>query len=94
MYFSPLGRLPDSNNETRVRTSALAAYTKAIKQLADKIMVYLSICHELQKMRTYVKIQFISMMLYREAAIEIGKTLVLMTDGLVTSMSKNYEARF
>ena len=36
LCISPLGRFPDSNNETRVRTSALATYTKAIKQLADK----------------------------------------------------------
>ena len=36
VFLSPLGRLPDSYNETRVHTSALAAYTKAINQLALK----------------------------------------------------------
>ena len=76
VFLSPLGRLPDSNNETRVRTSALAAYTKAVTQLAEKnngVFVDLSRTakdEELRKDPIHLNDAG-----YREAAIEIGKTL-------------------
>ena len=76
VFLSPLGRFPDSNNETRVRTSALATYTKAIKQLADKnngVFVDLSRTAKDEDLRKDpIHLNDAG---YREAAIKIGKTL-------------------
>ena len=76
VFLSPLGRLSNSHNKTQNYASVLAAYTKAINQLADSNNgVFVDLSHvasddDLRKDPIHLNDAG-----YRQTAIEIGKTL-------------------